>query len=243
MICKLCGEEKPLIEAHIVPRCINKALLMPNVPMRRLSKDSNIFPARLHTGEYDKNILCKECDSSFSPWDEYARDLLFDDFETKNSLLKDGHGLNNKQLGYYSLPYDYAKLKLFILSMMWRTSISDRSSFRRVNLGPFEPEVRELLARKDPGDTQKFPAFICRYIDDLGKKIMLGAHRSRHLNMNIINLFLPGYVIVVKVDSRKVSIPIDGLVMQPDRPLIIGTRNLKASPEYNHLKEILETQA
>jgi putative restriction endonuclease len=51
MLCRFCDEEKQLIEAHIIPRCLLQPLNVPPGPMVRVSKDS--YPKRLQTGRYD----------------------------------------------------------------------------------------------------------------------------------------------------------------------------------------------
>ncbi len=239
MTCKLCDEEKKLIEAHIVPRCVLSPLLSPAGPMIRLTNDPKVYPQSSHTGEYDKNILCAECDNSFSPYDDYAGELLLNGFEEKYSLQSN----TNQRPPFYMVPeYDYKKLKLFFLSVLWRMSISSRPAFNRVALGPFETQFQDLLKRKDPGDAGTFPVFLYRYIDDIGSKIMLGAHREKHMDLNVYNIGLPNYIAVIKVDTRSIPIDVSGLVLQPNKPLIIAARQMQNEAEFQLITKIFATE-
>jgi hypothetical protein len=245
MRCKLCGENKPLIEAHIIPRCINKSLFDPAGSMLRLSKDAEMYSSRFPIGEYDKNILCAGCDNSFSPWDEYARDLLFDDFETKYPLQKLSKPQTiNLTVGHYAVSCDYKMLKLFFLSVLWRMSVSDRPSFRRVHLGKFEVQIRQMLRQGNPGDFLTFPVLLCRYVDNIGKDVMIGAHYERILDsgVNAVNIGLPGYIAVIKVDNRPLpKIVGQDLILQPNKPLIIGARNMLYSRELSSVEKIFHS--
>lgn len=239
MICKLCGNDRPLIAAHIVPICITKVLLDPSGPMKLISKEPDIYPLKFPKGEYDKNILCGDCDGSFAGWDEYARDLLFDNFESTYPLIK---GANASKLvpGHYSIPtFDYNALKLFFLSILWRAEVSSRISCRRVNLGPYEIKIRNMLSSGMLGIPEEFPVHISRYIDDEGRGTMFSPHRQRTLGVNFYNVFLPGYLAVIKVDAKPLPAPLNALYLQLGKPLIIGARDLRFSPEYKAFREII----
>src|ERR1019366_6434777 len=72
--------------------------------------DVSTFRNRRHTGVYDRQILCAECDSSFSPWEEYTAKLLCQTAPAYYKTARDG---------FYIIPeYDYAKLKLCLLSIL-----------------------------------------------------------------------------------------------------------------------------
>src|SRR6266446_7538891 len=79
MGCQLCGEDKKLIKAHIIPQCLYMPIQepYPEERMIRISKKPGIYPKRSPTGVHDNGILCAGCDNRvFGNWDKYAGKLL-----------------------------------------------------------------------------------------------------------------------------------------------------------------------
>jgi hypothetical protein len=88
------------------------------------------------------------------------------------SLVKDGAYDRFQQAkpgeDFYTIQdYDYGSLKLCLLSILWKMSISDLHSFREVALGPFEATIRRMLLDKNPGRTDEFPMFIYRLVGEV----------------------------------------------------------------------------
>jgi hypothetical protein len=105
MLCRLCLQDKKLVEAHIIPRCFLAHLSENEGQMTRLSVEPGSYLQRSQTGEYDSEILCGLCDGSLGPWEEYSADLLY---EVARPYAED-HVADE----VFSVPqYDYAQLKL-----------------------------------------------------------------------------------------------------------------------------------
>lgn len=237
MVCQLCGEQKKLIEAHIIPRSWHASLKSPSGPMLKLHKDPSVYPKASQTGEYDLQILCGCCDNKFSPWEEYTRDILFKELEPE--MIRSGPTGQR----WYAIPkYEYAATKLCFLSILWRMSLSKRASFAGVQLGRFELQIKDMILRKDPGDPTMFPTFIWRYEDDVGSSTMIGTRRERLHDRNVYNLGLPGFVVVIKVDRQPIPIPLGQLVLSPDAPLVIGLRRMDQGNEWSFVTKIFENQ-
>jgi len=237
LTCRLCLENKALIEAHIIPRCLYAPLKHASGPMMRISRDPGVPPRASHTGEYDTDILCTDCDNLFSPWDSYACDILLQ--QLPEQRIKVGP---TGQRFYVVGDYDYTRLKLFVLSVLWRMSVSTRPAFRNVKLGPFEGQLRKRLLDKDPGTAKDFPVFIYRYLDDVGAFTILETRPERLLAMRVYNVGLPGYIGVVKVDRQPLPIAIGPLVLKPNGPLFIGLRDMQREPEWRLVQQIFGNQ-
>jgi hypothetical protein len=225
MLCRFCEKDKTLIEAHIIARCLHEPLLDPSGPMMLISKDANNFPKRTHTGQYDKGILCADCDGKFSPWEQYTARLLVTPGASEK--YKDV----NPHEDFYTIDeFDYSSLKLCFLSILWRMSVSALPSFRNVRLGPFEAKVHQMLQDKNPGAVNEFPIVLVRLIDKLGSSIIPGtAGLKKYQERNIYQLGLPGYLGIVKVDKRATPSPLAQRVLAPGKPLIIGLANSNLS--------------
>jgi hypothetical protein len=60
---------------------------------------------------------------------------------------------------------DYARFKLFHLSIVWRAGVRQRDEFRNVKLGPHEDRLRQMLLNDNPGDPCVYP-FLGRILFD-----------------------------------------------------------------------------
>jgi hypothetical protein len=236
-LCRLCEQQKELIRAHIIAQCLYEPLKHQSGPMLSISREPRGYPKASQTGEYDPSILCADCDNSFSPWDNYAREMLHHDLP-KQAVRSGPTG----QQFYVVGKYDYARLKLFFLSVLWRMSISSRDAFREVNLGPFKGQIRAMLLSKDARATEDFAVFVFRYMDQVGSSTVLQTRPERLFGRRVYNVGLPGYIGVVKVDRQPIPIPIGPLVLNPNGPLVIGLRDMQKSPEWPLVQRIFENQ-
>ena len=143
MKCHLCLEERKLIKAHIIP----ESFFLPLRSSKRAPEiHSNIdgeYPKKSPIGIYDKSILCSECDSLIGDWDNYAQQLLLKDFTEDLAV----HG-GAKKVAYKIDSFNYHKLKLFFVSVLWRASISNHYFYRRVKLGPYQSVARKMILEK-----------------------------------------------------------------------------------------------
>lgn len=149
--CKLCGEEKRLIDAHIVPRCFYPKLPS-GEPHYFLTIDGN-RPSRSWTGVYDQNLLCEDCDRALGVFDQYACELLLP-WPSRDALLRESNGLiakgkDTRYAGYRLFP-DVDKLQLFAASLVWRTATSARKEFKIAPESSFFRKAEMLLRTRDP---------------------------------------------------------------------------------------------
>jgi hypothetical protein len=179
--------------------------------MMLVSKGS--YPKKLQTGEYDDKILCAECDNAFSSWEQY----------TANLLVRNGayDRFRQARLNFYTVQsYEYASLKLCLLSILWKMSVSKRDTFRAVNLGPFEAAIRQMLLDNNPGRADEFPISICRIVGKFDSNTLRRTVPIKVEGVNFYQLGLPGYVAFIKVDKRPMPRRIGKLA--PKTPLVIG---------------------
>jgi hypothetical protein len=234
MGCQLCGEDKKLIKAHIIPQCLHMPIQSPypSEPMIQVFKNPAKYPKRTLIGEYDDNILCADCDNHFfGSLDEYAGKLLLQNID-----------MHTTQTHYIVQEYDYSRLKLFLLSVLWRMSVSRRPSFAKVHLGSYEAQIRDMLLCQDPGPPETFPIFLHRYIDDIGAHCMVDTQPGRLKGLKVFNLGLPGYLAVIKVDQRPIPIAIGPEVLRPGAPLMVRLRRMDKEREWQFIKQIAKAQ-
>ena len=99
------------------------------------------------TGFYDSNILCKECDNEIiGKLESYSRIVLRGGKGKPESYPRIERKINQLNQKYLHLiNIDYTKFKLFLLSIIWRASISKQKISESVNLGAHEKIIGEMI--------------------------------------------------------------------------------------------------
>lgn len=177
-ICRLCLQEKQLI---------NKSHILSNFFYRDISGEENeayLIPLttsgqarKVQTGEFEGGLLCEDCDNRIlGAYEKYGSDFIFGT-QAKNPLnnvrAQDQLHPDGKLKSTHIIGLDYTKLKLFMLSLLWRASITTRPFFKKISLGKYEEEIRLMLLTNSPGLQMKFPTMIS-VITDKNKEVSEG---------------------------------------------------------------------
>lgn len=168
MECKLCLQNKKLIQkSHIIPKFMHKGLIGIDNEFYRINIKNFSQSQKIYTGEFEPNILCEECDNAkLSNLETYAHRILYVEKFNENKKFnfkkyKNQHGV----ISTYIKGIDYKKFKLFLLSILWCSSISNREFFSKVKLGPHEEIIRKMLLNEQPDSYKKYPCFISTYLN------------------------------------------------------------------------------
>lgn len=170
MQCRLCLQDKPLQrQSHIVPDFMYRDLMTEDEGFYKVHKP--IFSKEyktsreFRTGEYDSDLLCNDCDNGIinRRYENYSAKVL-DWLSGRNTNFQSLKITKERGTGGVQLSYiegiDYTKFKLFLLSILWRSSISKRDFFSSVSLGKCEEMIREMLFNEDPRESEDFPCLV-----------------------------------------------------------------------------------
>jgi hypothetical protein len=111
-------------------------------PLRVMGTDPGQYAQRSQTGIYDVGILCEPCEQRFGTYDDYASDILIN----RRDTVFQQYTVANRTL-FVAAQFEYAKLKLFIISVLWRASVSTHPFFRRISLRLFEQAQKILFCK------------------------------------------------------------------------------------------------
>jgi hypothetical protein len=126
-----------LIDAHLVPQSFGRLIRSPKGPNTLASERR--LTRRTQLGIFDSNILCRACDNFLNKrYDEPA----FEFVKTFEYLPGE---LDTTRPHFEKPNVDGDMLATFILSVLWRCSISKRFEVSNINLGGFENPAREVL--------------------------------------------------------------------------------------------------
>ncbi|MEY2640794.1 MAG: hypothetical protein RL150_187 [Candidatus Parcubacteria bacterium] len=118
------------------------------------------------SGENESDLLCRDCDNKkLGRLEDYAKRVLYSGnlgesqkIEVCNQLHPDG-----KLTSTYCKNINYVKFKLFLLSILWRSSISRGDFFTEVCLRKKEEILRKMLYEEDPKSQLDFPCVILSF--------------------------------------------------------------------------------
>lgn len=171
-ICMLCLAEKELVKkSHIFSEFLytdfydEKHKMLSFAPQSLNEKNARIN--RVSSGEYEQNLLCSDCEIILSKYESYARKVLLGGNLSNQGKLIYNYFKSKEGIEFTKISnINYSNFKLFILSLVWRASISNRPLFREVKLPNLKENLRRMLFESDPGEENDFP-FICwHFIND-----------------------------------------------------------------------------
>jgi hypothetical protein len=234
MICRFCDKDKPkLAKAHIIPRSFFKGVRGKgnySVEMR-VSKKA-VKEKYQQAGNYDTGILCEECERKFAKYDAHGHSVFTKVFE-EAKIYRDPAGM---ECGYLLPDVDFPLLKLFLLGVLWRASVSSLDFFSNVDLGErHEATIKSLISEGTIKGADQYQFFCSHQRDAQYRKVILPPWKRRMDGINYIQLYLPDIQIVVKVDQRKLPEIFVPIVIKPDAPNYLVFFPFKGSTEADYL--------
>lgn len=190
--CKLCRETKKIVRSHIIPNSFYKDLFDEKNRMLISSFDGKKVNNKIQqTGEWEW-LLCEDCDSRLlGPWDDYGKQVFIDQDKIQIERFDHPRLIFPADI---AKGLDYKKLKLFLISMLWRSGISQRPIFKQIDLGPHEEKLRQMILNENPGEETEYPCtvFTTRHFHDFGKGWTFPPKSSKLNGHNCIDFFITG---------------------------------------------------
>ncbi len=175
--CKLCHNISDLCESHIIPDFIFRYIRTCD---KQIVADINSPPkAFYHDQSYKEHLLCLKCEKIIKKYEDYARDILFD-FKRASIFINETEG----KIYYKNI--DYLKFKNYLLSVIWRVSISNIKMFSNIKLSHDEEnKIRCIILNNDKNVPNYFGCEIVKFYDE----------RIEGLNKNIdyCSIFIQPY--------------------------------------------------
>lgn len=163
MICQLCLEDKDLIKnSHIIPNFMYKGLFGNGHKLANVNLKDILKVTYQQTGIKDRDILCSNCDNAIiGKLERYACNYLYLPNETIEREIIHGDAVNVPCVRYKSLNYN--TLKLFFLSILWKSHISQNYFFNEVNLGKkYAEKLRKMILNNDAGVEDEFEVILIK---------------------------------------------------------------------------------
>ena len=148
--CRLCLEQNPLQESHIIPEFFYKRLYDSKHRFLIISTDSDRKNSQKQKGLRER-LLCFDCEQKLSVFENYGKRILLDgrrkiDFVSTGTMKIS--------------PVDYRLARLFADSMLWRMSVSQNQFFSGFSLGVHEEKFRSSIRDQNALPHNSFPCRI-----------------------------------------------------------------------------------
>lgn len=162
MTCRLCKEDKPLKDSHIIPKFAYKAT--------NDSKNRSLIVYQDSISEWIQSgvktpLLCGDCEERLCSYEKELSVFL------KMLQEKDPRYFSEIQDGKNSVlsasGFDFDKIKKAIISIVWRLSQVDaKSPLKKNYLGPYEAIFEEICKKDSPLQVKSFPIYAQKVVHE-----------------------------------------------------------------------------
>lgn len=210
-VCRLCLRNGDLCKSHIFPEFMYVHCYDSSHTYIEFNADKRKYNKKRRKGIYER-LLCKKCEEIIQRYEDYAKSLLYLDVKPRISATKKP---------YSNECYDYRLFKLFVLSLLWRASISTLDAFKLVSLGKYEEELRQVLINGLETKVENFP--ICMYQTHINGKFSDGVFmemypsKSKHDGKTIYQFVADGIFFFVGVGVQSLKTFEHGAWVNPMR--------------------------
>lgn len=171
-VCKLCHSRTDLLKrSHILPEFFYRTIYNADHSLNFYEVQSvfvdNPEPTQKKwKGEYESNILCKNCDNHvIGDLEDYFYKVIFGE-EISYKIAPQCKNYGEEDHSYTRCKnLNYDTIKLFFLSLLWRCSISSRGLFNDIKLSIEEEEtLRMFILNKKKADVSYLPMILQTWV-------------------------------------------------------------------------------
>lgn len=173
--CRLCLKMAVLSESHVIP----EFLYPPTYDEKHRAIKAT---SQLTNGEpfiqkgLRERLLCQTCETLLSKYESYAAGVIK---KIQGASPEPG----DRTVEFEGI--DYARFKLFQLSLLWRASIAEGDMFAYISLGDHEDDVREMIHSEDPGEEYEYSCFIVAHFGGTHVKRIIWSPGQQILNDHV----------------------------------------------------------
>ena len=239
--CRLCREDKQLADSHVIPQALHKDFqgegATDATDATEIYSQDQPHPKRSWTGVYGQ-FLCQQCEGSFGQYDEYGVD-----FVRKYRDGQAGEPLNGSLI---ASDVDYKKLKLWLMSILWRADACDTKMYKNVSLGTkWRNDLTRRIKNDSPGCSDDYAVMASLFRDEehfgvknIGQSYMRDPGRVRCSGVNFYKFYIyGGFTFLIKVDQQKPPNERKQFLLREGEPFAIERRAMSDS-EINDFRRL-----
>jgi len=223
--CRLCLQEKQLRKSHVIPEFFYKDLYDDKHKFFRLSNDPKKVENTKFKGIHER-LLCGDCEKLLNEsYEQYVHDVLRNRIKIKRTQTPDTIILEG---------LDYARFKLFLISILWRCHVAEGSEFSQVNLGSIHGErLRKMIVDNEPGFSYEYGClvFFSRKMTAVLNELIYPPEPMVFREFGVYRAVFGGLFWAYIISDRPNTFPYKQFFISEDGKMIIR-RNDKFSTEF-----------
>lgn len=211
--CKLCLSDniELLSKSHIIPDFFHYGLKNNNKKYSLILPDKFIKGRNQHLKNpsgamYEGDLLCQNCDNVIISGYETCLSATLS--ENQDNHCNEDLYCDDKNIEFKIYKnIDYKKFKLGLLSILWRSSISNLDFFKEVNLSSKNSEnIRLMLLNNDAKSIEDYPIILYLFNQDDQKNLIINPRFISENGNEYCKFILNGYLIlfiIKKLENTK----------------------------------------
>ena len=232
MTCRCCGSVDKLIKSHIIPQAFFRELQHTDEVTLIMSGVEGERTKKSRKGVYDQQILCRTCEAKLSNIDSYGINVLLKNFDQLFLPVKNAEEI----IGFEGAAVHKEKLLHFLVSVLWRASVSTQNFYKNVNLGAHEASAKQITFAPKTSSFGVFDAVISKWDDGkiLGHAVppLLDPHKERWCGINAYRFYFGKIVAYIKVDARPFPEPLRRHSLLNAQAVYAISRNFATSSDF-----------
>lgn len=197
-VCSLCNTEQRLVKAHIIPESFYKELYDSGHKFNEI-KDQNLDRlTRRSSGLYDTEILCQKCDNELSrKYDDYGAKVFWG-YHNLKLEIRDYFDSNDPRVRWRVVKnVDVVRLKIFLLSILWRASLSKLDFFKSVDLGSHHSSKLKDIITKGVS-TDDYSILLIHYATDepIARRVLSSIFKHRSNGKIFYSALICGIMVI-----------------------------------------------
>lgn len=184
-------------KSHIIPKQFYKRIRGTEKHLFEIHVQGELKRRHTQNGIWEQGILCPKCDESFGVLDEYAYEVLPEDIDPQQ-VKRLGQGVTVYELGLI----DVDKFRRFLVSLIWRSSLSKHEMFRSIKVGPYFDRFENVLTGKDVSWLNHVDCAFVHLKPPRYDKLLLPPSPTRYDHVNVLQFYLYPWKLLIKLDNR-----------------------------------------
>jgi hypothetical protein len=233
--CRYCGQPEKLIKAHVIPEAFFRELDDGTGAPLLVSGSPGEFQKRVPIGVYDQTMLCAECEANFAATDSYAAGVFLNDFDSHFQPV----AYAGEVIALLSSTADRMRLLHFLVSVLWRASVSTHRFYSRVKLGPLENLALNAIEDRPSNVPREFDAIISFWKTsprDTVTAPFLDPTKERWDGISGFRVYLGRCVAYIKTDKRPFPVGLKPFFLcEGDQVVLLG-RSFERSKDFQAMQ-------
>jgi hypothetical protein len=184
-----------------------------------------------------ESLLCDDCEQQFGLYERYASGVFYG---------CPSIGMRRDKNVLFLTGLQYPSLKLFLLSLLWRMGITSLEYLKGLDLGAYEPRLREMLRSEQASDFLTYPCLLATIMHE-GKHIpdlIVPPAQGLLDGQQIWTFVAAGFVFSFFCSNRPPPVGFHPAFLKPDGTMCINVAEMRDIPFlHQHAMEIAAAQS